>query len=218
MWRTLGRGDATWTGKDAHPRRIRPGGVAAATVANALSLLFQPVVTFSVLLGAIVANRDVAPVPAGVAWCLLALLPALTLAVGMRLGLWSDVEIMALPERRTYLPLCTLYAVVAAVWAIATGQGPDLRLISASVALWLLLSAVVSLVWKISLHEGATVGVVLLAAAVFGRDWGLALAWAPFAVAWARLRLGRHTPAQLAAGAAAALLAFAVTVRVLPLR
>lgn len=79
-----------------------------------------------------------------------------------------------------------------------------------AVALWLAVSTLVSLGWKISLHEGATVGVVCLVAYLFGR-WALwALVWAPLLVAWARLRLGRHTPAQLLAGGAAAVAAFAV--------
>ena len=185
--------------------------------ARFVSLLFQPAVTFTVLLGALVAAHPHALEPASVVWGFLAALPAATLIVGMRLGVWSDLEVTDPRERRTYVPACALYALAAAGWCWAVHAPAELRLVATAVALWLTASTAVSLGWKISLHEGATVGVLLLAAELFGRGWLLALAWAPFAVAWARLRLDRHTPAQLAAGALSALLSVALAVRLVPL-
>lgn len=180
--------------------------------ARALSLVFQPGVALTALLFALAVGHPSWRGPILALWLLLAGLPAAVLALGLRLGVWSDIEIPRLNERRTYLPVCTLLAGVALVWA-SVGPFPDaLRLTALAIALWLAVSTLTSFAWKISLHEGAAVGVVLLAGRLFGVPIAVAFAWAPFAVAWARLRLGRHTPAQLAAGAAAAAGAFALAV------
>ena len=178
--------------------------------ARLVSLVFQPVVTLSVVLAGIAAAHAAWRSGVLVLWLLLAVLPALALAAGMAAGVWSDIEITELRERRTFLPLCAGLACAAGVWADAAHMPAPLRLVAWAVAGWLVVSSVVSLWWKISLHEGATVGAVCLAAYLLGVWAAGALAWAPLLVAWARLRLERHTPAQLAAGAAVAVAAFAV--------
>jgi hypothetical protein len=189
--------------------------VAGMATARILSLVFQPAVTFTLLLAALVLGGEARPWQALWVWCLLAFLPALALALGMRLGVWTDIEVTRLRERHTYLPLCSLLAMAAAVWAVAVAAPYPLRLLTVAVALWLGASTVVSFAWKISLHEGATVGVVLLVGVLAGALWLGLLAWAPLAVAWARLRLERHTPAQLAAGALAAAAALGASLALL---
>jgi hypothetical protein len=191
-------------------------GVSGVAAARFLSLVFQPVLPLTALLAALVVKHSAWLGQVTVIWALLALLPAIALAIGLRAGVWSDIEITRLRERRTYLPLCTLFAASAAVWAAAVHAPYPLRLVTLAVALWLAASTVVSFAWKISLHEGAITGVVLLTAVLFGGVWLALLVWAPFVVAWARLRLDRHTPAQLAAGAVAAAAALAVSLILLP--
>jgi hypothetical protein len=181
--------------------------------ARAVSLVFQPAVTLTVLLDVLAIRHPAWRGAILAVWALLAALPALALAIGMRLGVWSDIEITRLRERRTFLPIAAAMAAAIAIWALLAPFPYALRLVAVAVAVWLIGSTLVSFVWKISLHEGATVGMLCLVAWLFGIGAAGAFVWAPLLVAWARLRLGQHTPAQLLAGAAAAGAAFALALR-----
>ncbi len=58
----------------------------------------------------------------------------------------------------------------------------------------------ITLVWKISLHTGVFATAVTFAAVLFGPNWIWAWALLPV-IAWSRLRLKKHTPAQVIIGA-----------------
>jgi membrane-associated phospholipid phosphatase len=60
---------------------------------------------------------------------------------------------------------------------------------------------VVTLWWKLSLHTAAAAGTVAVLVVTFGPALVLAVPMVGL-VAWARVRLGDHTPAQTLAGAA----------------
>lgn len=149
-------------------------------------------------------------------WALLAAVPAAILAAGVFRGVWTDPDLTNLRERRTFLPWAAGSAIVLAIWSVVGGFPGGLRFAAVAIAVWLVLISVVSLGWKISIHEGATVGVILLLAVLVGWGWGLTLLWAPFVVAWARLRLRKHTAAQLLAGAAAAVSALILAGQMAP--
>jgi membrane-associated phospholipid phosphatase len=58
----------------------------------------------------------------------------------------------------------------------------------------------VTLAWQISIHTATTAGLATFAALALGGEAVLLAALVPL-VAWARIHLGRHTPAQVTAGA-----------------
>lgn len=128
--------------------------------------------------------------------------PGLLLAVGRRAGVWSDWDVTQLRERRTYMPGVAIFS-GATAWAAWTFRFPSpLRLVASAIFVWLLVSTIIGFWWKISLHAGGTMGILLLALYLIGPFGALAVVWVPPLVAWSRLALSRHSPAQVVAGAA----------------
>lgn len=182
-------------------------------VAEAVSSLFNPLMSITlVALGIALAHPAWRAADLAL-WAGLALIPGLLLVFGLRRGFWTDMDLGQLKERRTFLPWASLSSVALAVSFFLVRVPAGLRFAAAAVALWLTASSVVSTVWKISLHEGSALGAWVLCFVLVGRPLALALVWVPPLVAWARLRLHRHTPAQLAAGAVCAALAALVAAR-----
>lgn len=172
-----------------------------------LSQLFSPVLVAAaiVLWSAAVTPEDGAWTWAVVYLAISIVLPVAYLLVLMRLGWVSDLDVQVRSQR--ILPLrFTLGCGVAAWLILLLGDAPT-RLIIVAGALWVMMAInyLVTLRWKISLHAAfAAAGTTVV--------WtitGLAL---PIVVGvplmgWARVRLGRHTPAQTVAGG---LLGFAI--------
>ena len=69
-----------------------------------------------------------------------------------------------------------------------------------AIALQLGALALVTTVWKVSYHAAAAGGLAALAYSLEGATVGLSLLSVAGLVAWARVRLRRHTRAQVAAG------------------
>ncbi|MCL6594948.1 MAG: hypothetical protein K6V73_01890 [Firmicutes bacterium] len=183
-------------------------------VARALSVLFNPMVALTLWAAAVIALHPAWWGAAALVWLLLVALPGLALAAGLRLGVWSDADVSDPRQRRAFVPLAAACAVALAGRALLFPFPAVLRFAATAIAAWLCLTALASTVWKISMHVGSTVGILFLSGVALGWLVALALAWAPFAVAWARLRLRRHTPGQVVAGAAAALAAVGVALLV----
>ncbi len=74
-------------------------------------------------------------------------------------------------------------------------------------------ATLVTLRWKISIHVATVAGAVVILTLVFGLGFAL-LAPAVALTGWARVALGDHTPAQVAAGA---VLGAAIAASVFPL-
>lgn len=145
-------------------------------------------------------------------WLLTFGLPGLLIGLLARLGFISSVE---LPDRRQRtLPLLLAAACFAAatmLLAQAPQVGPLLSRLFGAITLSVLLTTLITRWWKISAHgvgTGGAIGLIiwleltsqlpqLLAIPLLG----LMLLTAA-AVAWARLQLRAHTPAQVAAGIA----------------
>lgn len=85
-----------------------------------------------------------------------------------------------------------------------------------SAAAALAVATAITLVWKISVHVGVVAGIIAVFTLLFG--WQ-ALVLAPLValVAWARVALGDHTPAQTVAGGLLGALVGASTFRFLPM-
>lgn len=179
--------------------------------ARVVSAIFNPVLYIGLfLLYLIIGSHGQLWGPSLTAFLFLGALPAGLLFYGIHRGWWSDIDISRLHERRTYLPWVLLSAVVLFGITLAFHYPRIFRFTLTGILTWLTITTVVSWYWKISIHEGAVVGVVALMWLLYGSTWGLGLIWTPFLVGWARLELRRHTFAQLVAGAGAALFSMGV--------
>ncbi len=134
-----------------------------------------------------------------------AVLPMLFVLAAYRLGFVTSPD---LPRRSERLQPA-LFAVVCAIFAypllLNVDAPPAFLRLDAALASQLLLLAIVTFWWKISYHAASAAGLVLVAFAWDGATLALVFASVALLIGWARIRLKRHTPAQVLAGWASAL-------------
>jgi membrane-associated phospholipid phosphatase len=146
------------------------------------------------------------PGPAGLAWGLLAatfcgLLPYGIVIAGVRRRRWTDRHLRL--RRQRPAPFLAAIASVLAGLALLLALDAPRQLVALVVAMLtgLATTLVVTLWWKLSVHTAAAAGTMAVLALTFGPTLTLTAPTVAL-VAWARVRLGDHTPAQTAAGAA----------------
>jgi hypothetical protein len=144
--------------------------------------------------------------PAGLGWGLLAatfcgLLPYGIVIAGVRRRRWTDRHLRVRQQRP--VPFLAGMASVLAGLAMLLVLDAPRQLVALVVAMLTGLAAtlVVTLWWKLSVHTAAAGGTVAILALTFGPALTLTVP-AVALVAWSRVRLGDHTPAQTLAGAA----------------
>lgn len=143
--------------------------------------------------------------PAALAWGIGATVlamgaPLLYLRRQVRTGRVSDHHVTARRQRPKLL-FITLVSLLATLAVARAGGAP--RMLIALVAALLAglgLFMLITLAWKISFHAGVSAGAVVILTLVFGPAMLLFSPAVPL-LAWARVRLGDHTPAQVTAGA-----------------
>jgi hypothetical protein len=146
------------------------------------------------------------PGPAGLGWGLLAatfcgLLPYGVVIVGVRRRRWTDRHLRARQQRP--IPFLTGIASALAGLAVLLALDAPRPLAALVVAMLTGLATLllVTLWWKLSVHTAAASGTVAILALTFGPALTLTVPTVAL-VAWSRVRLGDHTPAQTLAGAA----------------
>jgi membrane-associated phospholipid phosphatase len=131
----------------------------------------------------------------------LSVLPVLVIAVYLvrRRRLDGISEVPHRQRTMIYAAACVLGAAGCLVlWAVGA---PRLLLTSfAAGFITVFTFMVINIFWKISVHTGFVAAATTTLTIVYGIAGVPALLLVPL-IAWARLRLGRHTPAQVAAGA-----------------
>jgi hypothetical protein len=146
------------------------------------------------------------PGPAGLAWGLLAatfcgLVPYGIVIAGVRRRRWGDRHLRARQQR----PVPFLAAIASALAGLALLLALDAprQLVALVVAMLtgLATTLLVTLWWKLSVHTAAAAGTVAVLALVYGPALTLTIPTVAL-VAWSRVRLGDHNPAQTLAGAA----------------
>ena len=173
-------------------------------LARALSILFHPLLTAAYLLAAVTAI-DASSVWPAVGWLVLVLGlsiggPALYLWLRVRSKQVEDFQIMLREQRLRPLLVSLGFGVVALAVVLAAGGPRSLVLaLSVGVANGIVL-ALITLGWKISFHTATLTGAVAVLWWHVGPDAATLLTFV-VVVGWARLRLRRHTPAQVVAGA-----------------
>jgi len=127
------------------------------------------------------------------------LIPALYFVHLLRTGEISDWDTTKRQQRIKLYAATLIIHAVGVVFAWAVGKIVLAKILA---AFWFLAVAytLVTLFWKISLHTGVFATAVTFAAALWGRNWLWLAALLPV-IAWARLRLKKHTPAQVVIGA-----------------
>lgn len=191
------------------PRRLR----AARLVGEVLSP--PPIL---VALALVVAWAS-SPIPAmAVLWGAIAALFASVLPYGLilrgvRRGRLSDRNI-SLREQRVRFGGVAIGSILLGLAVLAASDAPaDMVALLASIAVGVACGWVITLWWKISVHAAIAAGAATVLTLVFGP--ALLAAWPLVAlIAWSRVQVGDHTPAQVLAGVA---LGLAVNATVFPL-
>jgi membrane-associated phospholipid phosphatase len=147
-----------------------------------------------------------APGLAGLGWGVLTatfcgLIPYAIVIAGVHRRRWTDRHVRVRQQR--LVPFLAAIASFLAGLALLVALGAPRQLIALVVAMLTCLAAtmLVTLWWKLSLHTAAASGTVAILVLTLGPLLILALPVVAL-VAWSRIRLGDHTPAQTLAGAA----------------
>jgi len=157
---------------------------------------------------------------AGAGWGLLAaffvgVLPTAFISYGIRRGRWEDRNVGARRPRLVVLAFIIASVAVGLILLLTLGAPGILTGYLAFMLASVAVLAGITTVWKISIHCAVASGSVTILALTFGP--AVLIGYLLVAVlAWARVAVGDHTVAQVAAGsvlgAAAALAAYAVLV------
>jgi membrane-associated phospholipid phosphatase len=179
------------------PRRLR--------VARLVGELLSPPPILAVL--ALVVAWDSSPAPAmamlwgGIAAVSASVLPYALILRGVRRGRLSDKNI-SLRQQRIGFAAVAITSILAGLAVLAAFDAPaEMVALQASIAVGVACGWVITLSWKISVHAAIAAGAATVLLLVFGP--ALLVVWPLVAViAWSRVQVGDHTPAQVLAGVA----------------
>lgn len=174
-------------------------------VARLVSELLSPPPILAVV--ALAVAWDSSPTPAmailwgGVAAVSTSVLPYALILRGVRRGQLTDRNI-SLREQRVRFGAVAMASILTGLVVLAAFDAPaELVALQASVAVGVACGWVITLWWKISVHAAIAAGAATVLLLVFGP--ALLVSWPLVAViAWSRVQVGDHTPAQVLAGAA----------------
>ncbi len=176
----------------------------SARWARVISNLISPPVVWAVLAFPIAwqhaPSRAHAIIWALIYGVLVCLLPMLYIAWMVQRGRITDLHLKYRHER--LLPFLVSVLCTGAAWFILrwTGAPPLVPLLAAVTLAQLVMMTLITLVWQISMHAMSIASAVTATALLFGALPALAVAPLVPLVGAARLKLRRHTPAQVIAG------------------
>lgn len=190
--------------RDGHRTADQPRRVATQRVARLVTELLAPAPIAAALLLA-VAWRSAPTLPQRLAWGLVAVLfgslvPMLYVLGGVRRGKLTDHHLRIREQRPLPLLVGMACVLVGLGPMLAWGAPRDLVALVASMFAGLVVSLLVTLVWKMSLHTGVAAGSLVILVLVFGSA-AVALVPVVALIGWARIRLGDHSLTQVAVGA-----------------
>jgi membrane-associated phospholipid phosphatase len=156
---------------------------------------------------ALVVAGDSSPTPAmAVVWGTIAavfasVLPYALILRGVRRGRLSDKNI-SLRAQRIGFGVVAITSILLGLAVLAAFDAPaEMVALLASIAVGVACGWVVTLWWKISVHAAIAAGAATVLLLVFGP--ALLVVWLLVAlIAWSRVQVGDHTPAQVLAGVA----------------
>ena len=179
------------------PRRLR--------VARLVGEVLSPPPILAVL--ALVVAWDSSPTPAmavvwgGIAAVSASVLPYALILRGVRRGRLTDRNI-SLREQRVRFAAVAIASILTGLTVLAAFDAPaEMVALQASIAVGVACGWVITLWWKISVHAAIAAGAATVLLLVFGP--ALLVVWPIVAlIAWSRVQVGDHTPAQVLAGIA----------------
>ena len=125
--------------------------------------------------------------------------PTLYIMYLVRKGIVTDFHLNIRKERTKPFLIMTANTAVVFLVMLLLGAPKLILIVIATAVLQLFFMLLITLRWKISGHCTAVAGLVVLALALFGENLLPSTLLIPL-VAWSRIRLKRHTPAQTVAG------------------
>ncbi|MER5822157.1 phosphatase PAP2 family protein [Streptomyces mirabilis] len=140
----------------------------------------------------------------GLVWSLVgvlfaAVIPILFIDHGIKRGRWGDRNVGA-RKARLLVMVVILLSVLTGLALMTTLDAPRvLTALVASMLITLAALALVTLAWKISVHQAVSAGAVIMLAQTYG-PWALSAYALVAVVGWSRVALRDHTPAQVIAG------------------
>ncbi len=145
-------------------------------------------------------SRGEAVLWAGVYITLVCLMPALYIGWMAHSGRITDIHMPLRRER--FRPFVVSIICAAFTWVLLRwmGASPAMPMMSAFTLVHLAVMALITLGWQISMHAMSISGAMVAVGIVFGLTPALAVAPLVPLVGTARLRLERHTPAQVIVG------------------
>jgi membrane-associated phospholipid phosphatase len=179
------------------PRRLR--------VARLVGEVLSPPPILAVL--ALVVAWDSSPTPAmavvwgGIAAVSASVLPYALILRGVRRGRLTDRNI-SLRQQRIRFAAVAIASILTGLTVLAAFDAPaEMVALQASIAVGVACGWVITLWWKISVHAAIAAGAATVLLLVFGL--ALLVVWPLVAlIAWSRVQVGDHTPAQVLAGIA----------------
>jgi membrane-associated phospholipid phosphatase len=179
------------------PRRLR--------VARLVGEVLSPPPILAVL--ALLVAWDSSPTSAmavvwgGIAAGSASLLPYALILRGVRRGRLTDRNI-SLREQRIRFAAVAIASILTGLAVLAAFDAPaEMVALQASIAAGVACGWVITLWWKISVHAAIAAGAATVLLLVFGL--ALLVVWPLVAlIAWSRVQVGDHTPAQVLAGIA----------------
>lgn len=197
------------------PRATR--GKVADALANTLSSVACPPVLAAAMM-AIAASMD----GSLQAWRFAALYVGLAIATPILYLIWllrkgtvSDLDVQIRRERWRPLLAAQFGMALALILFIVNGAPPLMIALAGGLLAYTSLAFGITLWWKISMHSAAAAAIAALVVTQVGPHAFPLLAGIPL-MAWARIRLKRHTLAQTIAGAALGSAALLVALTRLP--
>jgi membrane-associated phospholipid phosphatase len=127
------------------------------------------------------------------------LVPFLHLVRQVQRGVVTDHHVQLREQRPRILLIALASGLSGLVLLAVLGAPPGLVALLAAGATSLAVALLITLRWKISVHVGAVAGIITVCAILLGPCALVLVPLVPL-VAWARVEMGAHTPAQTIAG------------------
>lgn len=176
-----------------------PGEQVARAISNLLS---PPALAVPVMLLAAAKAGDPAAWRHVALYACIAVLPPLSdLIWRRRTGHIDDIHLPDRRDRRRAFVGGILCSSLALSVLVALGAAPLVVAMATATLVQAVVLFLITLRWQVSVHSASAASLVTLALILLGREAALVVPVLPL-VAWSRLRLARHTPAQVLVGAA----------------
>lgn len=137
-------------------------------------------------------------------------IPSAYVGIEVLRGGISDIHVQERGQR--IRPYAVALFCAAAVWIgfILWPAPQEFRMLALANGLQLLVFILITLRWKISLHSAAAGSLTVIVASLLSAGSTILIALSVPVIAWARVRLDRHTPMQTISGAIVGALAMAI--------